>query len=420
MILIRVLTKPQMGVWALFLIVTTIFESTKAGLLKNAHIKFVSSDVDNFDKTHIASSSLSINTSVSLIFIAFIAFFHDGFSNFFNSGKELSDMLLWFIPGLIFMVFFSHLEAIQQSHFDFKGIFAGHLTRQVSFFIMISVQFFLKAPFSMIHLAVFQSLSIFAGTIVLYLYSRKYMFHIFNPSKLWIKKLTGYGGYIFGSGLVSNLSSNTDQMMMGAFMTPSSVATYNVSTRISSFVDIPSNAASEILFPKLVQANEIEGASKVKYFLEKMTAVLLSIVVPSALFVIVFPKFVIGIIAGKDYYDAALILQLYMLTSIIGIFQNQAANTLNSIGKPFLCFKLNLGSFIAKLIITYSCLMAFDFYGAAIGTLLTYILTSFFWYYYMKKIVGIRLREILKMVVKVYNDIFSKVMKILKKSPSTI
>lgn len=420
MILIRVLTKPQMGVWALFLIVTTIFESTKSGLLKNAHIKFVSSDLENFNKTHIASSSLSINIFVSLIFIIFLAFFHDGFSNFFNGGTDLSHMLLWFIPGLIFMVFFSHLEAIQQSHFDFKGIFAGHLTRQVSFFIMISIQFFLKAPFSMVHLALFQSASIFAGTLVLYFYSKRYMLHVFNPSKAWIKKLTGYGGYIFGSGLVSNLSSNTDQMMMGAFMTPNSVATYNVSTRISGFVDIPSNAASEILFPKLVQANEIDGSSKVKYFFEKMTSVLLCIVLPSALFIIIFPKFVIGIIAGKEYFDAAYILQIYMLCSIIGIFQNQAANTLNSIGKPGLCFKLNLGSFIVKLMVTYSCLVAFGFYGAAIGTLLTYIFTSFFWYYKMKKIVGIKISEILKMMVKVYFDIYSKIMQFIKRTPKTI
>ena len=417
MILIRVLTKPQMGVWALFLIVTTTFELTKAGLLKNAHIKFVSSDVENFDKTHIASSSLAINIAISLIFIIFIAFFHEGFSKLFTNGRDLSDMILWFIPGLLFMVFFSHLEAIQQSHFDFKGVFAGHLARQISFFIMITVLAISKTPFTMIQLAIFQSTSILIGTIVLYLYSRKYMLHIFNPSKIWVKKLTGYGGYIFGTGLIANLSTNTDQMMMGAFMTPSSVATYNVSSRISGIVDIPSSAASEILFPKLVQANEMEGPSKVKYFFQKMTSVLLSIVIPSAIFVIIFPKFVIGIVAGKDYYEAAFILQLYVLASIFGVFQNQAANTLNSIGKPYLCFKLNLSSFIVKIIITYSCLVAFGFYGAAIGTLITYFLTSFLWYYNMKKIVGVKLSEILNMVVKVYQDVFTKAMKIIRKTP---
>src|SRR6266404_3543077 len=41
-ILIRSLSKAQMGTWALFLVITSIFEITKSGLLKNAHIRFVS------------------------------------------------------------------------------------------------------------------------------------------------------------------------------------------------------------------------------------------------------------------------------------------------------------------------------------------------------------------------------------------
>jgi hypothetical protein len=53
LILIRSLSKPQMGVWAFFLVVTTLFESTKSNLLKNAHIKFVGNS--NREKTAIAS-----------------------------------------------------------------------------------------------------------------------------------------------------------------------------------------------------------------------------------------------------------------------------------------------------------------------------------------------------------------------------
>lgn len=415
MILIRVLSKEQMGVWALFLIITTIFETTKTSLLKNAHIKFVSSDVDNFNKTHIASSSLAMNISISLLFIIFLYFFHKPFSDFFNSGKELSDMLLWFIPGLIFMVFFSHLEAIQQSHFDFKGIFAGHLTRQVIFFILICVEYFNNSAFTMKSLAIFQSVSVLGGAIVLYMYSKKYLHHIFNPTKIWIKKLSNYGGYIFGTGLITNLSVNTDQMLMGIFMNPGAVALYNASSRISGFVDIPSFAASEILFPKLVKANDVEGETKVQYFLERMTSVLLCIVVPAALFIIIFPKFVVGIIAGKEYLNAALILQLYMITSIIGVFQNQAANTLNSIGKPGLCFRLNLVSFVIKVALTYSCLVAFDFYGAAIGTVLTFFLSFFVWYYFLRKIVKVSFSRILGMVINNYNLIFVRAKELVKK-----
>lgn len=103
-----------MGTWALFLTVTSVFEATKSGLLKNAHIKYVSGSDDLNEKISVASSSFLINVLITFVFIVFLIFFSGWMSSILNAGEELSATLYWFIPGLIFMVFFSHFEAIQQ------------------------------------------------------------------------------------------------------------------------------------------------------------------------------------------------------------------------------------------------------------------------------------------------------------------
>jgi lipopolysaccharide exporter len=77
-VLIRTLSKPQMGTWALFLIVTTIFEITKGSLLKNAHIRYVSTSSDKTERAAVASASLLINVSITVIFVVLIAFFPIG------------------------------------------------------------------------------------------------------------------------------------------------------------------------------------------------------------------------------------------------------------------------------------------------------------------------------------------------------
>ncbi|MBK8141705.1 MAG: hypothetical protein IPK57_12390 [Chitinophagaceae bacterium] len=74
MLLLRFLTESQLGTWALFLAVTTIFETTKSGLLKNAHIKYVSSSFDASEKSAVASTSLIINAVISILFLAFFFF----------------------------------------------------------------------------------------------------------------------------------------------------------------------------------------------------------------------------------------------------------------------------------------------------------------------------------------------------------
>src|SRR6202012_6115056 len=95
----------QMGDWALFLTITGIFELTKSALLKNAHIKFVSGTADIEEQVTVASSSFLINASFTGVFILLILFFSDWLGRWFHAGVQLSIMLKWFIPGLIFLVF---------------------------------------------------------------------------------------------------------------------------------------------------------------------------------------------------------------------------------------------------------------------------------------------------------------------------
>jgi O-antigen/teichoic acid export membrane protein len=276
-------------------------------------------------------------------------------------------MLKWFIPGLVFMVFFSHLEAVQQSFLDFKGGFAGNFVRQVFFFGVILTYYILKIPISLSILAFYQSISIGLGVIVIAILTRPYLHFKFTATGPWIKKIIGYGGYIFGSGLLANICANIDQLMSGKLINTSAIASYNIASRINGLVDIPSYAASEIIFPQASRAAVQEGKGKVKYLFERMVAILIAFNFPTAIFIILFPRLVTYIVAGNQYLDSVLILQLYMITGIIRPFQNQSANLLNSIGKPKLNFIINSCSLILFLCVNYICVLKLGFYGAAVG-----------------------------------------------------
>jgi O-antigen/teichoic acid export membrane protein len=400
------LNTAQVGTWALFLTVTSVFEATKSGLLKNAHVKYVSGSSSIEDKVSIASSSFLINCLISILFIFFLIFFSSWMSIKLHAGEDLAITLKWFIPGLLCLVFFSHFEAIQQSHLDFKGVLAGYLVRQILFFIFLVVNFASGKAFTLTNLAIYMSVSIFFGSVTLYIFSKKYMHHNFKPTSAWIKKIFGYGGYIFGSGVMSNIFSNVDQVMTAAFISNSAVAYYSTASRINGLVDIPSYAAAEVIFPKTAKAVEEEGDGKVRYLFERMVGILLSFTIPAALFIIIFPKLIITIIAGVKYKEAAFILQLYMITGLLRPLQNQAANLLNSIGKPALCFKINTVSLIINLIISYFCLKYIGFYGAAISTLIAGAIGFTIWYFIMKKEINMQLPTIGSHIITTYKDLY--------------
>lgn len=402
-----------MGTWALFLTIITVFENTKSALLKNAHIKFVTANIEGEQKAVIASSSLFINISINIIFIALILLTGKKIGVFFNAANDLYTILIWFIPGLISMVFFSHLEAVQLSHFDFKGVFAGNFFRQLCFFIFLVIHFLLKKPINMFLLGLYQSITIFLGAITLFIFSKKYLLMKFNPTVLWIKKILNYGGYIFGTGVVSNIYSNADQFMTAAII-PGSIAFYNAAKRINGFIDIPTYAAADIIFPKLSLASSEEGIKKVKYLYEKMVAVLLSLIIPVAILFILFPKLIIYIIAGDKYLASAPILQIYMLISVIGILQHQAATTLYSLGKTKLCFVISTLSLLINLIITFICLKLIGFYGAAVGSLITSLITFVTWHFIVKKEIGFNLSNIPVYSKEYYLLAYSKIKTLLQ------
>src|SRR5260221_6520875 len=131
------------------------------------------------------------------------------------------------------MIFFSHLEAIQQSFLDFKGIFAGYFVRQAFFLCVILAHLIFKIHLSLVSLALYQSVSVAIGTVFLYWTTRKYIHHQFIASWTWIKKIFRYGGYIFGSGMMANLCANLDQLMRAKFINTGAVAFYNISSRIT-------------------------------------------------------------------------------------------------------------------------------------------------------------------------------------------
>jgi O-antigen/teichoic acid export membrane protein len=402
-----------MGLWAFFLVVTTLFESIKSNLLKNAHIKFVGNK--NEEKTAIASSSLLLNASLNILFILFLFLFSGKLSYWIGAGTQLEDMLRWYIPGMLFLIFFSHLEAVAQSHLDFKAMFAGNFARQALFFLIILVHAILKIPFSLVHIVVYQNISLFVGTTVLFIYTRKHLLFVFNPSIKWIKKLVSYGGYIFGIGILVNIFGNLDQLMIARFTSKASmVANYNSAARISAMISIPSYAAAEILLPKVSQVDLSSGYSQIKYMYERMVGVLLCFTTPVALFIFLFPKFVITLIAGVRYQDASFILQMNMLSAMILPIQNQAANILLYIGKARLVFLLNVLFLGINFGLIYMCFIVFGPYGAAIGNVIGTALGTIVWYLLLRKTVDIEYTNIVKYIANTYKVMYTKAISITK------
>ena len=146
--------------------------------------------------------------------------------------------------------------------------------------------------------------------------------------------------------------------------------------------------------------------------MKRMVAILLSFTIPLALFIILFPKLIIYVVAGPEYYEAAPILQLYMIAGIFRPAQNQAANMLNSIGKPKLCFYINLGYLIVKSVTQLSVPFLYRqflwcCYRNSHGL---YNWSRVLGYFVMKKQIGLELGNVFEYGKEVYKTGYTLVM----------
>ncbi len=409
-ILARVLPKNELGIWSIFLFVVAAFEMSKGSLLKNAHIRLI---LTSKNKNHsiIAGSSILVNIIFTIFFISLILFFSPNFSKWLNAGNQLSSMLIVYIPGLISMIYFAHYEAVQQSNNNFKNGFTANLIRQLLFFLLLLVHFLKGNSIELITLVYYYTIGNFIGTLIFLILSRKYISYTFQYSLKIIKEILGFGGFMMGGNIITQISTNLDQLLVSRYLSSEYVGHYGIASRVMYAVEIPMNGVSEALFPTFTKASGEGDKQSFNNYLEKSIGSLIAIMLPAILIMVCLTDFIIKVIAGKNYTDANQILQIYLLITLINIFKHQSSNTLLSLGKSKLHFTITLIHFAFSIGMIYLGIQEFEFLGPAYAKLLLSLASLVMWVVFMKSLIGIKISNIFLHMIGFYPTLSKRFIK---------
>jgi lipopolysaccharide exporter len=389
MMLTRMLTRYEFGVWSIFLVISTTFEMTKTSLLKTAHIKFAAASADEAEHVAISWSSLTLNILLTIIYWTGLYLFANPIGEWLKSGSDFAATISWYIPGMIGMVFFAHYDAVRRAKLNFKNGLYGYLTKYVYFFLATGFYFAGGIKMNLNMVVLHYGIGSLAAAGVMFALDWKSLSFRFGATRLWMGKLVSFGKYIWGGNLIGNLSSNFDQMLTAKYLSPTIAAHYGIAARIISVVEIPLFAAAEVLFPKMTKAVEEEGTGRAKWYLEKMIASLYVVMTPAVILMVILAKWLVLLLAGPTYLDAVPIVQLYIFRILLIILQLQSGQTLISIGKSVLHFKMTAISFVLRVFVLYVCYTQIGLYGAAWGNIAMALISLVYWYLLMRKEVGL-------------------------------
>jgi len=370
LVLTRSLSKNEMGVWNLFLVCTAVIEIIRQSLIKNAVIKYINSH-DLTEHPHIRTAALSLNVVITVLIGILLASFIYPASSLLKA-PELNQIMYIFLPGLLLLIPFSHFEWVQNANADFKGIFWAYSIRQGLSFLLIILHMLLFGSISLIYLVLYYNTGILAGTMISYVFARKFLQRGGRIQKAWISKLWHFGKYVFGTNISSSIFRNTDQLVIATYISTSAVALYGVCLRISNLVDVPSQVLGDILFPRSAKMMEDGNLGGVKYYYEKAVGTILAIAVPASIVIMLLPKLVLTIIAGKEYQEAASILQITILYGLFLPFIKQFGTIMDSIGAPKTNFIVLTITAVCNIFICILLTRRIGIMGAAYGCMISY------------------------------------------------
>ncbi|HMH34021.1 MAG TPA: flippase [Puia sp.] len=406
MLLARILGPAGFGVWGLFLIISSITETARTALIRNAFIRFIHKS----DKRQHASLqgtafvlSLFISVVLAMIFLLFAA----PAANWLKA-PALATMLRIYAITMMVCAFFAHCEMLLNAKMDFRGVCWMYCIRQGLLVLLIAICYFLNFPINEYILSWFYLLSVLVGSLVGLKISSPYLEWGFENYRAWLYQLWNFGKYVFGTNFFSLLFRSTDNFITSNYFGPAVSAYYNASLRIGNLVDMPSQVLGDILFPKIAKYDAADKAV-IKNMYEKTVGAIFIFSIPALLIILLMPSAILYILAGKKFLIAAPILRITVFFGFILPFLKQFGTIMDATGHPAINFRVMFFAFIFDVGANLIGVHFFGVIGAALGTATTYLAVFIVTQSILHKMFGIKWFNVFRNTFSLYTEILNMI-----------
>lgn len=369
--LVRVLSKDLFGVWVLYLTVTSFAEMARQGFVQNGLISFCTKHKEEY--RNIISAGLVLNLITGLGAALILIIISKWLAKIWETEQLVSLLLIYPLYVATYgtqMVF----QFIQNANQKFQGILTANIIYGATNLMLIVLYWWYNQQIVLAHLVYIQCIA--ASIAILFsLFYARHMLTFGKPQKKWIKELFQYGKYVFGTNFSSMLLNKMDILMLGYFINPIAVATYNVASRMNNYIEVPMNSIASIVFPKISERYAAEGKNAVRYLYERSVGLMLAIIVPIVIGVLIFSKIIILLLAGKGYDEAVPVLVILTCMAIAKPWGRLFGIALDATGNPKINFRMLVLSLTINVLTNLLLIPTFGIMGAAYATLISVVIT---------------------------------------------
>ena len=407
MILVRIFTPAEFGVWVLFVSITAIVEMSRNGFLQNGMIKFlVNQDEAEERKTQMAA--LILNTALTSVLMIILWMGAHPLENLLNA-PGLAKLLRIYVVVLPFLIFHTHNLILMQAKLDFKAYFFAGIAKSLPFFLIILWYYLIDRPLDLTESAWMQNLTLVIAVSVSCFQVRKTFKITWGWFDKQVKQVFHFGKFVFGTNLIAMLTGSLDKFLLGVLLSPVQVAIANAAGRVINMIEIPVNSIASIAYPKASAAHDANKADEVSRIYHHTIGMMLSLTAPFFLVCLIFAEPIILIIAGTDYMEAAPFLRVLALMCLLSPFDRQSGVILDAMGKPSLNMLMVMGTFVYSIAFTWLFIRSFGLYGAAYGIVAAVFITVVIKQFILRRFLQISVGMTFVLAIKNYPQMLQMV-----------
>jgi O-antigen/teichoic acid export membrane protein len=226
-----------------------------------------------------------------------------------------------------------------------------------------------------------------------------------KPSWDVLKKIWSYSVYVFLLMIAVQLVYQTDNLVVGAFVSASAVTFYSIGNSLCRYTQQLLFSMTATFTPAASTYEAAGDTSSLRALYYNGTRATMALSLPILITLITRGDNFIGVWMGPQYSRVSGTVLAILATALLFSLQNTPSSSIAlGIEKHKTVAKWAIGEAIANLTLSVILAIKFGIYGVAIGTLIPSLAVNlFFWPRYVSQLVGIHYREVF---LKVWGPVF--------------
>lgn len=385
LILLPILTKNlsvcEYGIWAQIMVTISLFTPLATIGLLSGIVRFLAAETDKKEIQEGLFSSLIV-IFFSGLFLSFILFISSNFLShtIFHTIEA--------IPLIKISAFVILIGALKQASLQFFRT-RRQITEYSGFMLLESfielglITYLVLAGFGLFGVVI--SLLITNGIIFgLMFFVIISQIGMKLPNFTKIKPYLVFGLPMLPSYLFQWIISSSDRYVIGYFMDSASVGIYSAAYGIGGLILMFMAPISIVLYPTMLKLWEENKIEEVKIYLEYSMKYYLMLAIPSTFGLFLLAKQLLLILTTPQFVCGSILIPIIAVSSIFSSFYSINMYILATVKKTKI-IGISLGSAaITNMILNIAFVPLIGIFGAAISTLISFIILSLSMYYFSR------------------------------------